>query len=84
MTGPEFGKLVTDADAKRDAVHVAVIPMTAVRRMMPGEKMINGVVDPFLSEPVQVGQRFWLFIYPGTVTGIRHAWQHPAFSEDRL
>lgn len=37
-----------------------------------------GVVDPFLSGPVPAGRHFWLFLKPGTVTGIRHHWTHPA------
>jgi hypothetical protein len=39
-----------------------------------------GVVDPFLVKPVEPGQRFWLFLYPGSITGLRHVWSHPAFA----
>lgn len=38
-----------------------------------------GIVDPFLREHVQVGQRFYMWLYPQTVTGMRHHWAHPAF-----
>lgn len=40
-----------------------------------------GIIDPFLPQPVKKGQRCFLWLYPGTVTGMRHHWSHPAFAD---
>lgn len=42
-----------------------------------------GIVDPYLKEPVLKNDSFWLFLYPNTVTGMRHHWSHPAFTENK-
>lgn len=82
-----------DDHAARDAIHVAVVPVVAAKRMVPGEKTgldakgkadpsikpMIGVVDPFRANCVEPGESFWLCMFPNTVTNLRHAWAHPAF-----
>jgi hypothetical protein len=83
-----IGQLITDPLAGRDAVHVAIAPTTARQRLLPGQHVDRdggtagepvGVVDPFLRDPVEAGQRFYLCLYPNTVTSLRHEWDHPAY-----
>lgn len=39
-----------------------------------------GVVDPFLDVlTVHKGDIFWCFLYPKTISGLRHHWEHPVF-----
>jgi hypothetical protein len=91
---PNLGELCSD-DAKRDAVHVAVAPVVAGHRLIPGHGVsldkqgcairedsenFIGIVDPFLRKIVEEGEKFWLFLRPNTVTSLRHVWSHPAFT----
>jgi hypothetical protein len=41
-----------------------------------------GVVDPFLRRPVGRGQMCWLFLYPGSITSLRHEWTHPNLDKE--
>lgn len=75
----------------RDAIHVAVEPVVAAERLIPGQHIgltdlglasqrvprFIGIVDPFLNEFVSEGDRFWMFVYPRTITSLRHVWTHP-------
>ncbi len=86
-------------EARRDAVHVAVVPCVAGQKLDAGDPVTLegglayyvvsveralGVVDPFLlAGCVDKGARFWLFLKPGSVTGMRHHWAHPAFPDEQ-
>lgn len=91
MSDPELGKLI-DGDGRRDAIHVAIAPVVAAEWLEPGERVgilpngtatkrmrHLGVVDPFLPDSVAPGRRFYMVLFPRSITSLRHEWTHPAF-----
>lgn len=90
MSNIKLGQIITEKQEK-DAIHIAVAPIEAGESLKPGDhigiidnkarksgKKI-GIVDPFLKTDVEPGQSFWIFLYPNTVTSLRHDWEHPDF-----
>lgn len=99
MSDVKPGTLI-DAIAQRDAIHVALAPVVAAERLVPSApigfvdgstelvtaraKTIIGIVDPFLKDIVEREQRFWMFLFPQSITSLRHDWTHPAFEAPAL
>lgn len=86
-----------EGNARRDSVHMPVVPVVAAFDLDPGQHIgfidasmqavgmkqdSIGVVDPFLPRSVRKGERFWMLLYPGSITSLRHHWTHPAFPEE--
>lgn len=92
----KLGELIANPNQQRDAIHIAIAPVTAAVTLFPGQRIgfigtdrervstkadeLIGIVDPFLRDPVYPGQRCFMFLFPNTVTGMRHHWDHPAFA----
>lgn len=94
---PELGVILTGNEG-RDAVHIAIAPVIASHRLAPGSHVgfvtgstievtasadeTIGIIDPLLQRHIAKGERCWLWLYPKSITTLRHVWSHPAFKEE--
>lgn len=97
MSDTKVGQLI-DETAQRDAIHIAIAPVISAGNYRPGEhvgfmpdgrvgiraKAKIGIIDPFLPDGVSTDQRCYIFLYPQTVTGMRHHWAHPSFDTGKV
>lgn len=94
---PNIGKILSPEESLRDAIHIAIVPVIAAHKMAPASHVgldkdgkasysfdgeYVGIIDPFLENAVQKSQKVYLFLYPNTITSLKHFWTHPAFKDD--
>lgn len=102
MSGPNLYSSCVGHE-KRDAVHIAVIPVKLAETLDPGTRVCTkgkegdllvvgkperdkygralqkeiGVISPFIQGKAGAGYIYYLCLFPNTVVGMTHHWEHP-------
>lgn len=75
---------VTAAETLRPGQHIGFKDEYRVTAAPVSPYKLLGIVDPFLTADVAEGQRFFMLLYPNTITGLRHVWTHPDIASNGL
>lgn len=90
-----LGELLKGGE-ERDAIHIAIMPVTAGDYIAPGQRIYvnsdgwarlsgngNAIADPFLPGQIYPGQNFYALLFPYTIESLRHEWVHPDFPKSQ-
>src|SRR6266516_1374787 len=80
-----IGQILKEKQEK-DAIHVAIAPVIANQRLNPGEH-IGFIYDDkktvgITAHTIGIVDTFCIFLYPNTITSLRHDWTHPEFIKE--
>lgn len=63
---------------------VCIINGIAYPHIFNNHLPVVGVVDPYLDNTVDMGQKFYLFLKPESTTRLWHEWTHPLVDVKKL
>lgn len=97
MSEPRLGMIISDSEATRDAIHVAILPVSVAHKTWPGNHVGMdslgraseeatpkiGIIDPFMTGAIYPGVQCWVLMYPGTAFNLKHTWEHALLTDPK-